>query len=87
MSDVSKMAPPSAKKLMTFRYSVCVMCTTASAFLFSAVHTVVANPELNGYDYTIIVVLVIALYVENQVGFEMNFVHFNPLFDTKFFFR
>ena len=67
LGEVPKLPPPSAKKLMTFRYSVCVMCTTASAFLFKAVHTIVKNPVVNGFDYAIIVVLVLALYVENQV--------------------
>ena len=49
------------------RYSVCFLCTVASIFLLIAFHSIVRNPETTGLDYAIIIVTVIALYVENQV--------------------
>ena len=67
-----RLPPPSAKKLMTFRYSVCVMCTLASAFLFTAIHSIVKNPEIRSYDYGIVFVLVVALYIENQVIYSIS---------------
>jgi hypothetical protein len=66
--EVMKLGPPSARKLMTYRYSVCVLCTVASVFLFIAGHSIVKNPVITAYDYVIILVIVVALYVENQVG-------------------
>ena len=43
------------------------MCTVASTFFFTAVHSIVRNPEITGFDYAIVAVLVVALYIENQV--------------------
>ena len=46
------------------------MCTLASIFLFIAFHSIIRNPVATGIDYAIVIVIVVALYVENQVTHE-----------------
>ena len=55
------------KRISLIRYFVCVMCTLASIFLFIAFHSIIRNPTVTGIDYAIIIVIIVALYIENQV--------------------
>ena len=60
---------PRVKKLMIFRGIICFLCTVASTVLFVGVRRIVVAPErvFNLLDFLILVFIVVALYVENQV--------------------
>ena len=61
---------PGVKKLMFFRGIICFLCTVASTVLFVGVRRIVVAPErvFNLLDFLILVFIVVALYVENQVS-------------------
>jgi hypothetical protein len=60
---------PKTKKLMTYRISVCILCTIASIFLFVGVWRLGHNPDYSFgiLDFGILFLITVALYVENQV--------------------
>ena len=60
---------PGIFKLMFFRGVICFLCTVASTVLFVGVRKIVAVPErdFNFLDFLILILIVFALYVENQV--------------------
>ena len=59
----------STLKLKIFRYSICALCTAASAVLFTGLWNIIAMDDhtFGFYDFALILIIVIALYVENQV--------------------
>ena len=82
-SNVPK--PPSVRRMMIYRLSVCFTCTLASVVFFSAIHSVVRNPELTYLDPIIIVVIVFALYCENQnhMFSELLFLRYLNVLDAE----
>lgn len=57
---------PSARGMICYRVSTCLLCTVASLLYFLGIHNLTRNPEINGLDYLLIFLLVISFYIENQ---------------------
>lgn len=79
---------PPARKLMSYRYSVCILCTIASTLLFTGVWSITANPDrsFGGLDFALLFTIVLALYVENQnhMFSELLFLRFTDILDERF---
>jgi hypothetical protein len=79
---------PSSKTLMAYRYSICFLCTIASALLFTGVWSISANFDrcFGGLDFALLFTIVLALYVENQnhMFSELLFLRFTDILDERF---
>ena len=62
---------PSPFRMMCYRYSVCFACTLASLLYMLGVHSLVKHEVADGVDAAVIIVIIVALYFENQVSVKL----------------